>query len=227
MNKKNGGSVKNYSPIKFSFQRSYFNQELMNKNLTNYKKNKLLDKLMDRSLKSNKEFSPLSGSEPSYEPDKWNKNKNILDSHNCYAYALNQRVSKRKGKPQPGYFAHYDHISNKEYQDCSSFLNRLKKDTPSLYVTDFETPCKKGFYKNFIAVAKDGYDHDYHFYREDKNGYWSHKPGRTEVTNIDASKKLIKNPSKANRNYAHFNYSKPCFFYCNPKKLSKSASVTK
>jgi len=29
-------------------------------------------------------------SEPIYEPNKWNKNKYILKSHNCYMYALNK-----------------------------------------------------------------------------------------------------------------------------------------
>ena len=38
-------------------------------------------------------------------------------------------------------------------------------------------------------------------------------------------KKLIKNPYLANRKYPHFNYSKPCFFFCSPHKNSKTASV--
>ena len=63
----------------------------------------------------------------------------------------------------------------------------------------------KGFYKSFITVANKGPDTDYHFYRQDNNKYWSHKPGRTAVTNLDASKKLIKNPYLANRKYSHFN----------------------
>ena len=29
-------------------------------------------------------------SEPIFEPNKWNKNKYILKSHNCYMYALNK-----------------------------------------------------------------------------------------------------------------------------------------
>ena len=38
---------------------------------------------------------------------------------------------------------------------------------------------------------------DCHLYRQDKGGYWSHKPGRTPVKNLDASGKMIKNPAKA------------------------------
>ena len=47
----------------------------------------------------------------------------------------------------------------------------------------------------------------YHWYREDKGGYWSHKPGITPVTNIDASGRLISNPAKANHNYGLVNYN--------------------
>lgn len=178
-------------------------------------------------LKNNKsEFSNISGSEPPYEPHKWNDN-NIQINHNCYAYALNQRVGNRYGKPQPGYFANYGPIKDSEYNNCSNFYNRLKKDNPSMYLTSFDKPCRKGFYKSFIAIANNGDDKDYHFYRQDKNKYWSHKPGRTKVTNLDADKKLIKNPYLANRNYGHLNYSKPCFFFCNSHKMSKTASVIK
>ena len=170
-------------------------------------------------------LSPLSGSEPDYEPDKWNKNHRIKDTHNCYAYALNQRVSNRDGKPQPGYFAHYGPITNSDYNNCNKFYERLHKDNPSMYLTSFDKKCRKGFYKSFIVVANKGEDTDYHFYRQDSNGLWSHKPGRTDVTNLDASGKLIYNPYLANRKYPHFNYSKPCFFFCNSHKLGKTASV--
>ncbi len=41
---------------------------------------------------------------------------------------------------------------------------------------------------------------DYHWYRQDKGGKWSHKPGITPVINTDASKipTLIRNPKTAN-----------------------------
>lgn len=161
--------------------------------------------------------SPKSGSEPNYEPQKWNTNPKIKDNHNCYSYAVNQINIKRTGKPQPGYFAGYDHIEDKEY-NCKSFYNRLQADIPSLYLSTFEHPCKKGFHKAFIAIDDKKDDQDYHFYREDKTGRWSHKPGRTDVIDIDASGKKIDNPATANRNYQFFAYKKPCFFFCvNPK----------
>lgn len=42
---------------------------------------------------------------------------------------------------------------------------------------------------------------DYHWYRQDKDGYWSHKRGRTKVIRVDSKKKKIKNPIKCNKTY--------------------------
>ena len=179
-----------------------------------------------RKQNESRDQSPKSGSEPKFEPEKWNNNDNIKHSHNCYAYLLNTIVGKRDGKPQPGYFSNFPPIRNKDYT-CESFFQRLKKDIPSLYLTTFSQKCKKGFYKGFIALDPKMEDQDYHFYRHDQSGFWSHKPGRTEAVNIDADNKIIKNPLKANRNYRFFNYSRPCFFFCLNNKLSRSRSRSK
>ena len=49
--------------------------------------------------------------------------------------------------------------------------------------------------------------YDYHWYRKDSNGKWSHKRGMTDVINYDASNKSITNPQNANRNYGgNYNY---------------------
>ena len=170
------------------------------------------------------EFSPRSGSEPKYEPNRWNKNPKIKETHNCYSYALNAIVSSRINKPQPGYSAKYPHISNGNYT-CDPFIKRLRKDIPSLYDSTFRGKCKKGFFKIYMAVTENSPDTDYHFYRHDKNGYWSHKPGRTDVTNVDASGKKIINPDKANRNYTHYNYDRGCGFFCINTKMSSSMST--
>ena len=44
---------------------------------------------------------------------------------------------------------------------------------------------------------------DYHWYRKDNNGYWSHKPGTNFVRNVDGNGSLIKNPAKANHRYEY------------------------
>lgn len=164
------------------------------------------------------EFSPTSGAEPSFEPEKWNNRENIKYNHNCYAYLLDKRA-KRIGKPQPGYFSGFTSIQDDDY-NCFEFYKRLKKDIPSLYLSSFDEKCKKGFYKGFIALDTKLEDSDYHFYRQDKSGYWSHKPGRQDAVDYDANMKKIKNPVKANRKYRYFNYNTPCFFFCMNNKLA-------
>jgi hypothetical protein len=41
---------------------------------------------------------------------------------------------------------------------------------------------------------------DYHWYRQNPDGTWSHKPGDSRVTNLDNSAKTIYNPITADRN---------------------------
>ena len=169
-------------------------------------------------------LSPLSGHEPKYEPDRWNMKNSIKSTHNCFSYALNQLVSSRINKPQPGYFSKYPHINNNDY-NCNAFYKRLRSDIPSLYRAKFGTRCKKGYYKVFLAVDNDtSKDTDYHFYRQDSNGTWSHKPGRTNVTNVDANGDIIINPTLASRKYDYYNYSLDCGYFCMNTKLSRAIS---
>ena len=128
-----------------------------------------------------------------------------------------------KNKPQPGYFSNFSSLKYSDY-NCETFYIRLKRDIPSLYIVPFNEKCRKGFYKGFIAIDTKKEDQDYHFYRQDKSGYWSHKPGRQNISNLDASNNNIINPLKANRTYKNFDYSTPCFFFCFNNKLSSIKS---
>jgi hypothetical protein len=165
-------------------------------------------------------LSPVSEYEPTYNPNYWNNNKNIKNNNNCYSYSVNNKNHKF-GKPQPGYFARFNHIKNNQYK-CAYFFKRILNDIPSVYLTSFKQKCKKGFTKAFFAIDSNKNEHDYHFYRQDKNQLWSHKPGTTNVINYDADYKIIKNPYKANRNYSTYNYDKPCFFFCVNNKFGKT-----
>ena len=180
----------------------------------NFSKN---DKLLNLNQNSKKKYSPLSGSELLYEPNKWNISA-IKNTHNCYGYALGKRVKNIKNKQQPGYSSGYKHISNNEYE-CKFFYDRLKKDVPASYLEKFDNKCLPGFYKIFLALDK---ENDYHWYVQNNNKMWSHKPGHSEVTNVDASKKLISNPKLANRNYGYLNYKTSCFFACVHSDLARA-----
>ena len=165
-------------------------------------------------------ISPISGYEPTYNPKYWNNNKNIKNNNNCYSYSVNNKNYKF-GKPQPGYFSRFNHIKDNQYK-CVSFFKRILNDIPSVYLTSFKQKCKNGFNKAFFAIDSNKNEHDYHFYRQDNNKLWSHKPGTTNVINYDADYKIIKNPYNANRNYTAYNYDKPCFFFCVNNKFGKT-----
>jgi hypothetical protein len=204
--KKRGGSNKNYAPILFKIDNESKNNQKIMSNL----------KVVQLG------FSPRSGYEPKYEPDAWNSKPHIKDNHNCYSYGLNDLHGNRKGKAQPGYYANYPPINLKEY-NCNDIFKRIWKDNPSIYPTLFNNKCNKGYYKAFFTLSPKNHT-DYHFYRQDKNGYWSHKPGRTDVTDKDAGDKRIINPAQANRDYGGLNYYMPCQFFCLHPKMTRTHS---
>lgn len=171
----------------------------------------------ENNLKFKKEFSPLSGSELEYNPSKWNDNTNIRNSHNCYSYSLGKIVNGLRSKAQPGYASGFNHVSSDF--NCSSFKERLKKDAPGSYISQFDNKCLPGFYKIFLALD---IGNDYHWWRQDNNQYWSHKPGSTNVVNTDASGNLIKNPVISDRKFKRRNYATPCFFACVYSDLARS-----
>ena len=148
--------------------------------------------------------SPLSGSEPDYQPEEWNRPRDLKDSHNCFSYAFNvwDKVKRENCKNngdcsfhQPGYAAGFDSFPSDKFKTCVDMIIRLTGDNNSIKKTTFFKKCHPGFSK--IAVIVDP-NADFHFLRQDSNGYWSHKPGSTNVTNIDSDGRLIFNPELAN-----------------------------
>jgi hypothetical protein len=166
---------------------------------------------------------PLSGSEPRYNPTLYNNDAAAKDQNNCFAYAFNvyDRDKKSEGGPftQPGLKSGYPPWHKVKGKRCPDLMARLMGDVPGLRVGSFEQPCPKGSSK--IAAVIDA-KRDYHFYRQDSNGLWSHKPGSTDVTNVDAAGKLIYDPRTANRTYDKdptdvLQYDTFCNFMCVPR----------
>ena len=67
---------------------------------------------------------------------------------------------------------------------------------------------------------------EFDFYRQNKDGTWSHKPGVLDVINQDASGQKIYFPHLADRNYRKddndgINYTDFCSYLCVPTKTSK------
>ena len=171
---------------------------------------------------------PRSGYEPKYRGEEWSRNARIQATHNCYSYFLDDlRVYPRAGKPQPGLYAMGAGYNNAV--TCESVKRRVLADNPMHVITwsleKAKDKCPKGHYKGFLAVNSWG--QDYHFYRQDSDGTWSHKPGGTAVSRTDASRKRIYNPVTADRMYGKrggIDYDKPCTFFCVRKSLKTVSS---
>ena len=169
----------------------------------------------------NLNFTLLNGSEPKYDLKKWNENLKIKRTHNCYAYVLDI-IKSFKRKPQPGFASGYSYLTDSDIRSCDKMFERIRADNPSLIRVNYNDKCPKGYRKGYLAVD-DGDDTDYHFWRLDLNGKWSHKPGATEATDKDSNGKIILFPHLAERKSDSHHYKKSCSYFCfDPKKSNIS-----
>lgn len=173
---------------------------------------------------------------PKYNPDKWNDEKCLKASHNCYSYALNKikrslvklcEEGNRIINPQPGHYCGIVNKVNKSTTTCENLLDRVICDNPNIYmVNENDTKCKLGYYKAALAVMP---KKTYHFYRQDNDCLWSHKDGGRAATNVDADNEIIIDPKTSNRNFSSKrNYSDFCGYFCVPENdLMKNMSRRK
>ncbi len=171
--------------------------------------------------------SPMTGFEPEFNPKRYNKYKGVKEAHNCFAYAFDYiNLPKKKdctkescpiSFPQPGRASGYPKWSETKGKRCPDLIARLMGDVPGIKISSFEQKCPKRMRK--IALVADE-DEDYHFYRQDSNGYWSHKPGATDVIRLDATKRPIYDPELASRYYPNsgLHYDQFCSYLCIPTK---------
>lgn len=166
-------------------------------------------KKTEQFASTNLSILPRSGAEPEYEPQPWNDPR-YVEENNCYAYLLND-LQERPKKPQPGAFA--GNTTKDSYTSCTHTIKRVQEDNPKVYKSGANHKCRPGYYKGYLVLDP---GKDYHFYRQDSNGFWSHKPGRNPATNLDASSNVIIDPRKSNRVYNEFQYTRDCSFLCVP-----------
>jgi hypothetical protein len=177
---------------------------------------------------------------PVYEPEKWNTHRTIKSAHNCYAYAINDRsptltarcnrllsVPPRKAtcvslRPKPGSFANYKPPPREKRMSCRGLKNGILADNPNILPGQRTQPCPACHYKIAYAVRP---NETYHFYRQDRDGLWSHKDGGHAVTRKDVSGKEItdqNDPSTADRG----KYTKFCNFLCVPENRHSATHMS-
>ena len=179
-------------------------------------------------------LSPISGDEPEFDPDRWTQAPTVRRSHNCFSYAMNamdyRRVedcAKHGGNTcevsyhQPGGTLKTNkRLRRESYARCKSLVKLIKQDVPTMRQIKYNQRSPIGYSK--IALVIDPMD-DYHFYRQDPDGYWSHKPGSQPVTRFDADGVLIIDPKTASRDYTKqgksLNYTLFCGFFSVPRRM--------
>ncbi len=131
---------------------------------------------------------PACSCAPLYEPAWWNDAGQKQWNNNCYNYATNYRTDT---------FAQPGRANGAMYTvfTCASVRPAAVADALIASATANNRCPKEG---HLVAlVIWPGVD--FHWYRKGRNGYWSHKPGGTAVTNLDNSSNTIPDPRTADR----------------------------
>jgi hypothetical protein len=134
---------------------------------------------------------------PLYEPQWWNDGGQKQLNDNCYNYAANYRTDTFA---QPGLAAGAMYTSF----SCASVKPAAEADE----VIDTPRANNKCPTEGHLVALVIAPDWDFHWYRKGRNGYWTHKPGSTPVTNLDNSGATISDPRTADRGL----YSDFCTF---------------
>ncbi len=152
---------------------------------------------------------PTNGYEIPYSPSAWlGYAENCC---NCYAYALNNQVYPETNylwfKQQMGLYGGLEYselveenIYNAVKRDYNEYNDEFGRSLFFERIGRYDI-CPAGTYK----VALTASNNDYHWYRQDADGLWSHKQGTLPVTRTDNSGNLIIDPSIADRgSYVEF-----------------------
>lgn len=129
---------------------------------------------------------------PLYEPHWWNQTISqdgidIQTSNNCYSYASNIRMDlftvpgNRMVTPLT-----FSEVQRAALRDGYELAGPRSPD---------RCPDEG----HFVAFALDRFGTDVHFYRKDRSGFWSHKPGSGPATDRDANGARITSPETMHR----------------------------
>jgi hypothetical protein len=120
---------------------------------------------------------PLTGYEPVYNPNKWNKDPAVRESHNCYSYAfgfLDRKLAERcKAKNNKGCRSMFHQpgslngdrnaLDAKERRNCKYLDKLILSDNPTVTKSSFYGKCPPKTSKIFM-VSDPG--EDFHFYEQ-------------------------------------------------------------
>jgi hypothetical protein len=131
---------------------------------------------------------------PLWEPLWWNDSGQVQFNNNCYNYGTNYR-SDTYAQPGLANGAMYNAITCPQVR-AGAVADALIASPAA------NNKCPK---EGHLVALVVGPNWDFHWYRKGRNGYWTHKPGGTQATQVDNSGNLIPDPRTADRgNYTDF-----------------------
>jgi hypothetical protein len=125
---------------------------------------------------------------PVYNPAIWNTPA-VQPHNNCYNYANNQITNTFA---QPGRATGHMYTA----LTCPAVQHAAQSDGLVPHA-NFNDPLAAGHGWYVALVIWPNVD--YHWYRQDKSGCWSHKPGSTAARNVDNAGHAITDPKTCNR----------------------------
>ncbi len=147
---------------------------------------------------------------PKYEPSVWNDANGVQYNNNCYNYGCDIITNTYA---QPGRASGISISQSDCYCDGpqGAVWDAAKADGLVPVDCDEGCGCRNCWHKVALTMWPGV---DYHWYRLDRNGRWSHKVGGSPATNLDNSGNIIIDPRTADRG----NYRVFCGCFCVNKK---------
>ena len=152
-----------------------------------------------------------NGYELDYNPDYWNDY--FKTTTVCYNYALDSTIYSYMtiGESYEGNFDLYSNIEYYVEYDSNHLVyhNQLTNEEVVGFILipldSINTVCPDGTYK--VALFVDPIAFDYHWYRQNSDGTWSHKPSIDSVRDFDSNGSIIYNPLLCSRQESSRNYT--------------------
>lgn len=141
-----------------------------------------------------------------YNPQYWNNDPVTLNNNNCYNYASNRKTNTFA---QPGRGS--GHMCT--VMSCPDVTQAALSDGLHRRYDCFPATEKPRYLVALVIWP----GRDYHWYRKNREGFWSHKPGRTPARNVDNGGKIIQDPATCDRGP----YTQFCgyFYTCKSQKI--------
>ena len=145
---------------------------------------------------------PTNGYEPPLNLAPWNDDDGVQYNNNCYNYGANKMT---------GTFAQPGRAGGRLRMfpaTCSDV--KASASTDGLIPWPAGFACPNRTYKVALVTQPAALGGDYHWYRQNPDGTWSHKRGGMPAKNVDESGNPITDPRTADRD----DYTNFCGFMC-------------